>query len=222
MIAARGGSKGLKNKNLRKLKGLSLVEIALKNAISSGIFNEIFCSSDSKKILKLTKKKAINIIRPAKFSNDNAKSENVVNHYLHFLKKKKIDYPEILFYFQPTSPFIKIETIKKMIEIYKKTKKVNSIISVYRTPNKYNFVNQRKIDNKQEMRFIFKRKKKYFKRQNKPEVFVHGNLYSLRITEFIKKNSFFLKPIKTVEIKSFKESIDIDDIDDLNLAKKFI
>lgn len=57
LIAARGGSKGLKNKNLKKLKRLSLVEIAIKNALSSGVFSEIFCSSDSKKILKLTKKK---------------------------------------------------------------------------------------------------------------------------------------------------------------------
>ena len=127
-----------------------------------------------------------------------------------------------MFFFQPTSPFIKVETIKKMIKIYKKNTKVNSIISVYKVPNKYNYVNQRKIIKNSEMKFIFKKKKKYFKRQNKPEVFVHGNLYSIRITEFIKKNSFFLKPIKTVEIKSFKESIDIDNINDLNLAKKFV
>jgi CMP-N,N'-diacetyllegionaminic acid synthase len=163
LIAARGGSKGLKNKNLKKLKRLSLVEIAIKNALSSGVFSEIFCSSDSKKILKLTKKKATNILRPDKYSNDNATSESVVKHYLHFLKKNNIKYPEIMFFFQPTSPFIKVETIKKMIKIFKKDTKVNSIISVYKVPNKYHYVNQRKIFNNSEMKFIFKKKKNILK-----------------------------------------------------------
>lgn len=222
LIAARGGSKGLKNKNLKKLNGLPLVNIAIKNAKSSKLFDKIFCSSDSQKILNLAKKQSICIKRPKKISKDNTKTENVVSHYLKFLKINNINKPDVMFLFQPTSPFIKIKTIREMVDVYKKNKNVNSVISIFKVPNKYNYVNQRKINNLSEIKFIFKRKKSYFRRQNKPKVFVHGNLFSIRISEFIKKNSFFLKPIKSIEIHSFKESIDIDDKNDFALAKKLV
>ncbi len=220
LITARGGSKGLPKKNLRKINGISLVENSINIAKSSGSFKEIFCSSDSKKILALAKKNSICINRPKRLSGDKSTSESVVKHYLKFLRKKKIEYPKILFLFQPTSPFIKTETIKKMIKIYKNDKKVNSIISVFRVPNKYNYVNQRKIKKGMGMQFIFKRKKKYSRRQNKPIVYVHGNLYSVKVKSFEKKNSFFINPIKTVQIKTFKESIDIDNKFDYELVKK--
>ena len=222
LITARGGSKGLKNKNLKRLNGLSLVEIAIRNAKSSGIFEKIFCSSDSKKILNRIKNKSICIVRPEKYAKDNSTSESVVNHYLKFLDKEKINIPQILFLFQPTSPFIKTETIRKMFEIYKKDKKVGSVVSVYKVNNKYNYLNQRKIEDNSDMKFLFQRKKNNVRRQDKPEVYVHGNLYSINIKSFQKKNSFFIKPIKTVEIKTFKESIDIDDKNDYDLAKKLI
>ena len=220
LITARGGSKGLKNKNLRKLKGLSLVEIAIQNAKSSGVFEKILCSSDSKEILDLIKNKAICIVRPKKYAKDNSTSESVVKHYLEFLNKERIIVPQILFLFQPTSPFIKTETIRKMFEIYKKNKNVGSVVSIYKVNNKYNYLNQRKIKDNSDMEFLFKRKKKNLRRQDKPEVFVHGNLHSIKIESFKKNNTFFIKPTKTVEIKTFKESLDIDNKFDYELAKK--
>ena len=55
-ICARGGSKGLKNKNLIKLNGNSLTRISIKQAIKSNLFDEIVLSSDSNKILFEAKK----------------------------------------------------------------------------------------------------------------------------------------------------------------------
>ena len=56
LIPARGGSKGLKNKNLKKINGKTLTELAINFAINSKYFNKIILSSDSKKILNHSKK----------------------------------------------------------------------------------------------------------------------------------------------------------------------
>ena len=60
LIPARGGSKGIKNKNLVKINNKPIVDIAIDYAISSKLFSKIILSSDNKKILNRAKKKKYN------------------------------------------------------------------------------------------------------------------------------------------------------------------
>ena len=123
LITARGGSKGIKKKNLQKIGGKKLIEMSLITAKKSKLFHEIYCSSDSSEILNSAKKYSKLIKRPKKLALDNTPSEMVVLHYLKHLKESNKLEPDVLFLIQPTSPFIKIKTIKDMIDIFKKKKK---------------------------------------------------------------------------------------------------
>ena len=49
-IFVRGGSKRIKNKNLKKIKGKTLLEITINQAKKINKINKIFVSTDSKKI----------------------------------------------------------------------------------------------------------------------------------------------------------------------------
>ena len=51
IIPARLGSKEIKNKNLKKFKGKSLVKRSIEEAIKSKKFSKVIVTSDSKKIL---------------------------------------------------------------------------------------------------------------------------------------------------------------------------
>ena len=64
-IPARSGSTRLKNKNLKKINKLSLIEITINQAIKSKLFKKknIILSSDSSKILNLGKKFGITCIK---------------------------------------------------------------------------------------------------------------------------------------------------------------
>ena len=89
LIPARGGSKGLKNKNLQKIGNKTLVEIAIDNALSSKNISSTYLTSDSKKILNYGVKKNINnILRPRKFSSDKATSKDVIKHFLKHTKSR--------------------------------------------------------------------------------------------------------------------------------------
>ena len=61
-IFVRAGSKGIPNKNLRKIDGKSLLEITIDTAKKLKP-NKIFISSDSKKIESLSKKFGVNFIK---------------------------------------------------------------------------------------------------------------------------------------------------------------
>ena len=221
LVTARKGSKGIKNKNLKKIGKLSLLEKTFKIIKKSNFFDKKFCSSNCSKILNISKKNKIYPVkRPSIISKDKSHSIEAIYHFYEFLIRKKIKMPKIIFLFQPTSPFVKTDTIKKILKTYAKYPKTNSVISVYKINNKYNFVNQRILDKKNEVKFLFEKKRsKMFRRQDKPDVYVHGNLFSFKLNQLLNQKNITPKPIRAVKLKSFYETIDIDTYEDLNLAK---
>ena len=77
IILARGGSKGIPNKNLQKIGGMTLVERAIVSVQNTKNIQDIFVSSDSKLILAEAKEKGANIIvRPDNISQDHSSSES--------------------------------------------------------------------------------------------------------------------------------------------------
>ena len=88
LICARGGSKGIKNKNIKKIYGKSLVERAINFAKK---FNKnIYLSTENDKIKNEGLKKNINIIhRPKILANDKSSEILVWKHFVKYLKKKK-------------------------------------------------------------------------------------------------------------------------------------
>ena len=52
-ICARGGSKGVPNKNIKLINGKPLILYSIEQAIQSEMFDDIVVSSDSEKILNI-------------------------------------------------------------------------------------------------------------------------------------------------------------------------
>ena len=73
-IFARGGSKRLKNKNVKLLNNKPLIYYSIKIAQELKIVSDVYVSSDDKNILKISKKYGANIIkRPKYLSKSNSK-----------------------------------------------------------------------------------------------------------------------------------------------------
>ena len=90
-IPARKNSKRIRNKNLSKINGQSLISIVLKNIKRTKIFNEIFVASDDIKIKKLAKKLGSNTtyIRPKNLSDDFTPVTDLVSHFSSWIEKRK-------------------------------------------------------------------------------------------------------------------------------------
>ena len=217
IILARGGSKRLKNKNVRKLKNKPLINWTIDIAQKSKKFCDIIVSSDSEKILKISKsynKKILTLKRPKKLANDSSTSEIAILHALKWYEKKftKINYIALL---QPTSPFRSLNTINKGLNIISNPK-INAVIAV----NKPDFQDNEK-------RFFFITKNRFcheIKSFNslKPKYKISGLFYLIKKNFFIKHKNFTPSIFKPVIINSKKENIDIDTINDWNYAQKFV
>jgi len=212
-IPAKKNSQDLKNKNLKKLNNLSLVELAILGAKKSKLINEIYLSSDSEKILKIGTKLNIDAIKRQKNLSSYSASANSV--ILDFIKNKLQNNQEdyIIVYLQPTSPFRNNIHIDQAIKYFIK-KKFRSLVSVTENKNFFKSLYKKKTT----LNPFFNDNFVTNNRQNLKKVYSpNGAIYIFYSSDFIKNKK--LSFIKTgYYIMNRIDSIDIDDKEDYELA----
>lgn len=213
IIPARGGSKGINKKNIKKIYGKPLIQWTINEAKKISQINKIIISTDDLGIAKLGLKLGIEVpfIRPKKIARDNSLGIEVV---LHALKKLK-DFEYILL-LQPTSPMRSEKDIKNMINFVKKNN-IKSSVSVtrireypqltYSMSNKHRLKKEFKLYNQDHIR------QKYKKLYH-----VNGALYMAQ-TKWILKNKTFINKETFGYEMPIERSIDIDDQYDWNIAE---
>lgn len=103
IIPARGGSKGIRLKNLREIGGKSLLGRAIESARSAAAVSDVVVSTDHEQIKAEALRYGARVIdRPADIAGDTASSESVLLHALANAESQ----PEITVFIQCTSPFI--------------------------------------------------------------------------------------------------------------------
>ena len=118
VITARGGSKGIPQKNIKELGGKPLIAYTIEAAKNSRYLDYFLVSTDDNKIAEVSRQcgAPVPFMRPAELATDSAKSIPVVQHATNWLKdneKREFGYLMIL---QPTSPFRTAEDIDNSIE----------------------------------------------------------------------------------------------------------
>ena len=133
IIPARGGSKGIKNKNLQKIGGKSLISFPIRAAIKSNVCDKILVSTDSIQIAKEAKKNGAEVpfLRKKKYSGDRVTTELTLKNALieaESFYKVKFD---ICVFLTCTNIFRKASWIKKAVNILHKNSNVDSAFSVH-------------------------------------------------------------------------------------------
>lgn len=117
VIPARGGSKGVPGKNLRRVGGVTLVERAVRACRAARHIDRVYVSTDDADIAYTAEMAGAEaIIRPVSLAGDTATSESALQHALEQLADLGIT-PEVLVFVQATSPFIDPVTLDRGIEM---------------------------------------------------------------------------------------------------------
>lgn len=210
VIPARKGSKGLKNKNLLKIDNKTLIERTIEFAIESKMFTRIILTTDYENI---NNKEIEYRKRPKELTKENTTMVEIINDVIENCNIGKEDNIILL---QPTSPFRNKKDLKKVIEqlrffessITVKEVEINTEL-IFSSKNK-NELKTKNIDNKKTNRQF-----------NEIKYIPNGNIFGIRVKDFIVNNSFYGKTIGYVE-QFGKYNIDINKKEDLLLAKLYI
>ena len=217
LIPARGGSKGIKGKNLRDLLGVPLVEWPIRAAVQAGIFERVICSTDSREIADVAHKAGAEILglRPEHLSRDETSTADVIAHLISELEaSREIDEETSITLLEPTSPLTSKEDILKAIYEFEKSD-CTSLVSISPLIGGHpDFSFKRDfpsglIQHLQSGEWIHKR------RQEISELyFLDGSIYISQVSAFKRFHKFIQDKTFGLELESWK-SFEVDEEIDL-------
>lgn len=118
IIPARAGSKGVKNKNIRSLKGKPLISYSIEVALKSNAFDRVIVTTDSTEIAEIAKSAHAEVpfLRPSEFAQDKSPDRAYLEHALNWFKDNENIEPDFLAILRPTTPWRNSNLIKLSVE----------------------------------------------------------------------------------------------------------
>jgi len=212
-IPARGGSKGIANKNIKIFSGKPLIMHTIEYALNSHKIDEVVVSTDDEKISAVAKSAGIKVIkRPANLSTDTALTESAIKHFIQSIDNK----PNIIVLLQATSPVRPIGALDNAIEYFVK-EKFDSLLSI--CPNHNFFWNINK-DGKINANYNYlNRPRRQDMKINDKQFLENGSIYIFTHEHFIKTGNRLGGNIGFVEWPE-EYSIEIDTLLDFIIAEQ--
>jgi CMP-N,N'-diacetyllegionaminic acid synthase len=217
IIPARSGSKGLIDKNIKLFSGKPLIAYTIEAAKLSGMFDEIFVSTDSKQYADIAEKygAAVPFLRSKELSSDTASSWDVVNEVLEQYKVLGKEF-ETIALLQPTSPLRTNEDIVAAYCLFEE-KKADSIVSVCEVDHSPLWCNILPEDGS--LKNFINQNIKSLPRQSLPKYYrINGALYITRAAVLTSSNDIYQEGCYAYIMPRVK-SIDIDDDMDFRIAE---
>lgn len=177
-ICARGGSKGVKNKNIRNLDGKPLIYYTIAVLKRWGKADKIICSTDSPEIAQIANYYGAEtpFLRPRELATDTAPKIPVIQHALRFCEEEYNTSYDIVLDLDPTAPIRSPRDLDRALNEFVRTnaKVLYSVTEAKKNPY-FNMVEISADGNAHLSKVL---EKEYFRRQDAPKVYsINGSIY---------------------------------------------
>lgn len=218
LIPARGGSKGIKGKNIILLNEKPLIAYTIESALKSRYIDSTVITTDSKEIASVAKQYGgrVPFLRPMQLAEDSSKTIDAVLHALEKLNESREQY-DILVLLQPTQPLRETEDIDQALEIFFENNQ-KALVSVSLADSNPLLI--RTIDTNGRLVSLLNCSSTC-RRQDIPAYYqVNGCIYINKIEELNNKTSFNDNEVPFIMTK--ERAVDIDDMGDLAVAEYYM
>ncbi len=215
VIPARGGSKGIKDKNIYPIKGRPLISYTIDAAKNSKYIDYVFVSTDSEQIAEVATRSGAEVpfMRPEELATDTSKTIDAIVSAIEMLKGIGQTY-ETLVLLQPTSPLRTEKDIDTALELFYKEGK-RSLLSVSEV--KENPVLIRRLEGNLAVPIL--NVSSTVRRQDFETFYrVNGAIYINAVSEIDGNTSF--NDNKIGYVMELSHSVDIDTLEDIEEAER--
>jgi len=221
LVPARGGSKGIPDKNLRPLAGRTLLDYAARSAAASGVIDRIILSTDSEQIAVEGRRVGLEVpfIRPAELAQDDTPMLPVIEHALDFVKQEGWD-AEILVLLQPTSPLRTAAHIRDVVGALRASQ-ADSVVTVVELPRHLSPDYVMRLDEGRLVPFLPEGARVTRRQDARPAFVRDGTVYACWVKTVREARSIYGRSCRPWIIPS-GESITIDSPDDWRDAERRI
>jgi len=225
IIPARGGSKRLKDKNIIPLIGKPIIAYTIEAALQSRLVNKTVISTDDEKIARVGMKYDIQVVkRPKEYSTDTAPIEQALSHVVRLLKGEEGYLADIVVWLQANIPIRKKgqidEVLREMIR-----KGADSAVTVYPVSQYPQWM--KRMDGKGLLSPFLKNVKTYRAQDVEPMYLLDGAVVAMKRNVLMRSekrsgvHTFLGKRMVGIVQEDRKYSIEVDDGEDLNLARYY-
>jgi CMP-N,N'-diacetyllegionaminic acid synthase len=132
IVPARGGSKGLPNKNILPLNGHPLLAYSVVAGLKTPEITRVICSTDSDDIAKIALEYGAEVpfMRPSELARDHSNDFDTFYHALKWLEKNDNYVPDIVIQLRPTSPIRFMSDIQNAISFLINNTRIDSVRAV--------------------------------------------------------------------------------------------
>ncbi|RKX63315.1 MAG: hypothetical protein DRP42_07780 [Tenericutes bacterium] len=220
IIPARQDSKGILNKNLQSLDGLSLVGRACITAVTVinilyGKGHRVICSTDSPEIadVALIHGAEAPFLRPAELASDTSSTISVIQHAL----RKLPDSFDGVLTLQATSPFTAVSDVLKAIHLFETCG--DPVVAV--CENEHPVEWSMRLDAEQHFKWLFPWANAHQRQLTSPSYRLSGAFY-LASPKQIEANGTYFSSAARALVVPHERSLDIDTPFDLELARLLV
>lgn len=215
-ILARGGSKGLPDKNIKALFGKPLLGHTIEQAKLSKYLDKIVVSTDYKQIAEVANKFGIEtpFLRPKKFARDSSPSADAVLHAIGWFKEKGEEF-DVLVLLEPTSPLRKKtdidNAVKLFIDNYNKADTLLCLGEIHSDTE--HPIGAKKVERGYIKSYV-KDSIDFYQRQQLPKAYgIYGGIYIAKIDVYQKSKTFLTNKTIPYYVERWQE-FEIDDFID--------
>ena len=221
-IFARGGSKGLPGKNLRRLASKPLIAWSIEQALAVKRIERVLVSTDSEEIATVAREYGAEVpfIRPAELARDDSPEWLAWRHGLNFLKESGGSYPDALIVVPATAPLREVGDLERCLDEYGKggVDMVITVTDAHRSP----YFNMVQVNDDGTVRLVIPPAVAIVRRQDAPLVFDMTTVAYVAKPEFVMtRNGIFSGRVRSVHVP-VERALDIDTPLDFSIAEHLI
>jgi|JI10StandDraft_1071094.scaffolds.fasta_scaffold59491_2 CMP-N-acetylneuraminic acid synthetase len=213
IIPARGGSKGVPQKNIKLLGGKPLIAHAIECALGSKKASKIVVSTDDDAIALAANQYPIEVVkRPSELAEDDSNVVTAVTYTYDYLKE---DF-DIIVLLQPTAPLRTSADLDAVIDLLEKNKNADGVISVVPMDDVHP-ARMYDLNETQHLVPLIENGETLRRQDLKPVYYRNGCFYAVRTKAFYEQQSFMVAH-KLAFVMNPNWLINIDNQRDFQLA----
>jgi CMP-N,N'-diacetyllegionaminic acid synthase len=217
IVPARGGSRGIPQKNIAPLGGRPLIAWTIQAARSSMRVSRLVVSTDDNEIARIAKQSGAEVpfLRPSELARDDTPGIAPILHTLNSLKAAEGYVPDMVMCLQPTSPFRSADDIDAAVELAER-KNADAVVSVTSVDHHPDWM--RCIDSEGRLTEFGKPDPSISRRQDLPPVYaLNGAIYLAAGAVLLARESWYTDKTYAYVMPE-ERSLDIDTPWQLRLA----
>lgn len=218
IIPARGGSKGIPQKNIHPLAGKPLIAYSIEQALLSRHITRVVVSTDDPQIGSVAVQHGAEVIwRPEEISGDTASSESALLYTLNTLAENEDYHPDLLVFLQCTSPLTLVSDIDGTITALIETQ-ADTALSV--SPFHYFLwrTDQQGNDHINAVGINHEKHTRQLRQEREPQFIETGAVYVMRVEGFLQaQHRFFGRT--AMYVMPHERRLEIDEPVDFKVAE---